>query len=449
MTTSLSSDAAPSDSAPPHAKRPAAALPVLCYCGFLTPLASTALLVAIPEIAYDFGTSGTIVNVSNALFFVFMAVSPMLWGPLLSVVGRRPVFIAAGVLLTAFLAGTAAAPTLAVFFAFRMLSAFQGTAYLVAGSVVIGDLYPPETRGRALGWFMSGILVGPSVAPLLGGVVITHTTWRVIFWILAAMALAAVVMVLLLLPETMPGPPEPVDGIITLCHLLNPWHVVRPLLVFPNLWIAALAVSSLIWNQYSLLTPIRYVINPRFDIQSPIQSALFFLPPGAGYLAGSIVGGRWSDYVVARHVSSSGRRVPEDRLRAAVPLMATAVPASMLLYGWAVDRAVGGIPLVVAAMFAQGFIQLLCMPSLNTYCVDVMQEKGQSSVVVAGNYLVRFLFAGAASAVCLPAIQVIGVGWFSTVSSGFIAFTSGLLWLLIVRGERWRKERDGSEREEI
>ncbi|KAH6682198.1 major facilitator superfamily domain-containing protein [Plectosphaerella plurivora] len=418
------------------------ALLTLCYLGFLTPLASTALLVAVPEIAADFSTSGTIINISNALFFVSMAVSPMFWGPLLNVIGRRPVFLAAGVLLAAFLAGTAAAPSLAAFIAFRVLTAFQGTAYLVAGSVVVGDLYPPESRGRALGWFMSGILVGPSFAPLLGGIVLTLASWRVIFWVLAVMAVAGVAFIFFLLPETMPTAPEPLPGIVPLCRLLNPWLVIRPLLFYPNLWIAALAVSSLIWNQYSLLTPIRYVINPRFNIEKPIQSALFFLPPGLGYLSGSIVGGRWSDRIVARFIEKRGRRVPEDRLRAAVPLMALAVPGSMVIYGWAIDKAVGGIPLVVVSMFAQGFLQLCCMPSLNTYCIDVMQEKGQSSVVVAGNYLTRFLFAAAASAACLPAIEAIGVGWFSTISGGFIAVNAALLWLLAQRGERWRMERD-------
>jgi MFS family permease len=405
-------------------------------------LASTALLVAVPEIAAEFSTTGTIINISNALFFVSMAVSPMFWGPLLNVIGRRPVFISAGVLLAAFLAGTAAAPTLAGFIAFRVLTAFQGTAYLVAGSVVVGDLYPPESRGRALGWFMSGILVGPSFAPLLGGGIVTVTSWRVIFWVLTGMAIAGVALIFFFLPETMPTDPEPLPGFVPLCRLLNPWLVIRPLLFYPNLWIAALAVSSLIWNQYSLLTPIQYVINPRFDIESPIKSALFFLPPGLGYLAGSIVGGRYSDRIVARFIEKRGRRVPEDRLCAAVPLMALAVPGSMVLYGWAIDKEVGGIPLVVIAMFAQGFLQLCCMPSLNTYCIDVMQEKGQSSVVVAGNYLTRFLFAGAASAACLPAIQAIGVGWFSTISSAFIAVNAFLLWLLAHRGERWRMERD-------
>ena len=43
--------------------------------------------------------------------------------------------------------------------------------------------------------------------------------------------------------------------------------------------------------------------------------------------------------------------------------------------------------------------------------------KKQSSEVVAGNYVIRYLFAAGGSAACLPVIEAIGVGWFSTSRS--------------------------------
>ena len=49
-------------------------------------------------------------------------------------------------LFTAFSIGTALAPNLATFFVFRILTAFQGTAFLVIGSAVIGDIYKPVSN---------------------------------------------------------------------------------------------------------------------------------------------------------------------------------------------------------------------------------------------------------------------------------------------------------------
>lgn len=52
----------------------------------------------------------------------------------------------------------------------------------------------------------------------------------------------------------------------------------------------------------------------------------------------------------------------------------------MIIYGWSVEKRVGGVALPVAMMFLQGVAQLFCFPSLNTYCLDVMQ--GRSAEVV-------------------------------------------------------------------
>jgi hypothetical protein len=119
----------------------------------------------------------------------------------------------------------------------------------------------------------------------------------------------------------------------------------------------------------------------------------------------------------------------------------------MLIYGWSVEKAVGGIPLPVIAMFIQGVAQLFCFPSLNTYCLDVMQAKGLSAEVVAGNYMIRYLFAAAGSAVCLPAIEKIGVGWFSTISAAFMVASALAVMATTVWGEGWRRKVDKQKKE--
>lgn len=50
---------------------------VLSFCSFLAPMASTTILSAVPEVAATYNTTGTIVNISNALYMLFMGLSPM------------------------------------------------------------------------------------------------------------------------------------------------------------------------------------------------------------------------------------------------------------------------------------------------------------------------------------------------------------------------------------
>lgn len=58
---------------------------------------------------------------------------------------------------------------------------------------------------------------------------------------------------------------------------------------------------------------------------------------------------------------------------------------------------------------------------------------------LAGNYLIRYIFSAAGTAVCLPAINAMGVGWFSTISTGFLIFSAGTVYATTIWGEKWRE----------
>ena len=62
---------------------------ILSLCGFLAPISSTMVLAAVPEVAATYNTDGTIINLSNALYLIFMGISPLVWGPLGQTYGRR------------------------------------------------------------------------------------------------------------------------------------------------------------------------------------------------------------------------------------------------------------------------------------------------------------------------------------------------------------------------
>ena len=417
---------------------------VLSICSFLAPMSSTSILAASPEVVATYNTTGGIFGISNALYMIFMGLSALLYGPLGTTYGRKWPLTLAAVTFTAFSAGSALAPNLASFFIFRMLTAFQGTCFLIVGSTVIGDIYRPVERGTAYGWFLSGTLIGPALGPFIGGIIVTYASWREIFWLQTALAGVSSLGVIFLLPETIHRKrSDELAGLTRsqkakkLWSWINPWRVIL-LFRYPNILVAGLASSSLVFNMYSLLTPIRYVLNPRFGLTSPLQGGLFYIAPGGGYPLGTFVGGRWADHVVKKYIKKRGKRVPEDRLHSCLVAMGGVIPVCMLIYGWSIEKRVGGIPLPVICMFVQGVAQLFCFPSLNTYCLDVMQKR--SSEVMAGNYVVRYIFAAAGTAACLPVIDRIGVGWFSTISALFVFVAAVATWTTATYGSGWREK---------
>jgi len=181
---------------------------------------------------------------------------------------------------------------------------------------------------------------------------------------------------------------------------------------------------------YTLLTPIRYVLDPRFNLTTPLQAGLFYLAPGCGYFVGTIIGGRYSDVIVRRWIlKRNGKRIPEDRLRAGLIPFGILLPGTVLVYGWCVDQQKGGIPVPVIAMFFNAFGQLVVFPSVNTYCTGITRVRlsltelevmpYRSAESSGSKYFMQFMFAAAASASCLPLIKAIGVGWASTVCNSY------------------------------
>ncbi|KAI0413837.1 major facilitator superfamily domain-containing protein [Xylaria grammica] len=436
------------DRLPPHRKT--IILFLVSFSSFLSPISSTSVLAATPEVAAEYNTTGSIVNLVNALYLLFMGLSPIVWGPMSQVYGRRIICLVTGSGFVLTSIGTALAPNLGAFFFFRLFTAFLGTSFLLNGAAVIGDIYRPTERGRATGWFMSGTLIGPAFGPFLGGLIVTYESWRVIFWLQTSLAGVATIGIYFLMPETIFHKKiDDLEGYSgrekgrALLSMLNPWGVLK-LFEYPNFILTGLASASLVWNMYSILTPIRYVLNPRYHLTTPLQGGLFYLAPGFGYLAGTFVGGRYADYIVKVYIRKRGVRIPEDRMYSALPFMGLVIPGSVIIYGWCVEKNVGGIPLTVIVLFLQGVSQLLCFPSLNCYCLDVMSGRGAE--VIAGNYAVRYLFGCLATAVVLPAIETIGVGWFSTISTFFLLAGTACTYLCIRYGKQWRDSIDAKHK---
>ncbi|KAH8880989.1 MFS general substrate transporter [Thozetella sp. PMI_491] len=421
----------------------------LAFCGLLATISTTCILSAIPELTTTFDTTASIISISNAVYLALMGISSCIWGPSSDVFGRRKIYLCTTFLFFVSSIGTAFSPSLLAFFIFRGLTAAQGTAFLILASSCISDIYHPTERATSLGWFLTGSMSGPAFGPVLGGIIVTYQSWRVIFYLQAALAGVAFLAAYFVLPETihsikaieLKGQGK-IRAAAVLWKWLNPMGVLK-LYGHKNFLLVTLASSALVWNMYSLLTPVRLILNPRLNLKTPLQSGLLYLSPGAGYVIGTTIGGRWADYTVRVWMRKRGYRLPEDRLRSCLPFLGILLPGSILMYGWMVDRSLGGIPVPVICMFVQGVAQLASFPSLNTYILDILQHRsGEAS---ASHYMMRYCLAGISTAICLPMLDLFGVGWTSTLSAGILIVCAGLVYLTIMLGEKWRDSRSAQD----
>jgi MFS transporter, DHA2 family, multidrug resistance protein len=97
--------------------------------------------------------------------------------------GRRNYFAASIIIFTvfSFLCGNATGIWELV--AFRFLQGIGGGALLVTSQTIITESYPVEKRGMAQAIYGLGVIIGPTLGPPLGGYIVTHYNWPLIFYI--------------------------------------------------------------------------------------------------------------------------------------------------------------------------------------------------------------------------------------------------------------------------
>ena len=160
-------------------RRDAVWLAGVCLSRFLMALVFTSYAAVLPVLQREWDMSATAAGSVASAFQIGYAISLVAWNLLADRIGARPVF------LWSSLAGAPAAMAFALF-ANGPLSAallYGLTALMIGGNytpglILIADRFPPGTRGRATGFFLSATSIGYAASLVLAGGVLGRWGWR-------------------------------------------------------------------------------------------------------------------------------------------------------------------------------------------------------------------------------------------------------------------------------
>lgn len=126
---------------------------------------------------------------SCSLMVLGFSVGPLLWSPLSEQIGRRPVYFISFGLYFIFNIPCAVAPNIGTILVCRFLCGVFAASGLANVGGSISDMFPTETRGKAIAYFAAAPYGGPVIGPLVGGFISRYDgRLSLVFWVNFAFA---------------------------------------------------------------------------------------------------------------------------------------------------------------------------------------------------------------------------------------------------------------------
>jgi len=124
---------------------------------------SAIYLPALPHVIAGLHTNANLVNLTVALYMWALGLFPLWWSAASERVGRRTVYVVSFALWILFNALCATSHNIVELIIMRVLAAGAGASVQAVGAGTLADIYIPQQRGRAMGFFYIGPLMGPLV----------------------------------------------------------------------------------------------------------------------------------------------------------------------------------------------------------------------------------------------------------------------------------------------
>jgi DHA2 family multidrug resistance protein len=144
--------------------------------------------------------------------------------------GRKNYYIASIILFTiaSYMCGQSS--SLIMLVAWRFVQGIGGGALLSTSQGILFDAFEPKKRAIAGGMFGMGIVLGPTIGPILGGVIVDNFSWPLIFFINIPFGIVATVLTLRFIDRT----PEELDV-----------NRIKPKIDFTSIALLAVGIGSL------------------------------------------------------------------------------------------------------------------------------------------------------------------------------------------------------------
>ncbi|KAG1859148.1 vacuolar DHA amino acid exporter [Suillus tomentosus] len=426
------------------------------------------------------------ISLSLSLFVLVQGNFPIIWSAIGEIKGRKLVYLLSIALFIIGSAIVAVSRTIGLLIGMRIVQATGSSAVFAIGAATLADIYEPHQRGTMMGVYYSAPLLGPSLGPIFGGALTQGFSWRAVFWFLVIWGGIIFLAFLFLFKDTFrkersvtyqnvlnsrlgeqqsseakdesqniseskvdgenkttskdieaqrPVIPSAIKDIKLSMADVNPFPAYLSIVSCKNNLVILIASGLTFAFSFSITYTSARTLSMYYDYDA-LKTGLVLLVYGVGSIAGSILGGRWSDRTLARlKAANGGVSFPEMRLESTKIAMLW-LPLSVMGYAWVCQEQVN-IAAVCVMLFLAGFLSIWIYSSTLAYIVDA--NTGRSSMAVATNSSFRGLFAFISAEIAVPLQDTIGDGGLYTIWAGVIVAIECMILLVLYKGRKWRE----------
>ena len=175
----------------------------------------TVVVTVLPQIMLDLKLTVTELDhtswIITGYLLGYVAAMPFI-GRLSDIWGHRNTFIGSLLLFMLGSVGVALATDINWLIGLRVFQALGAGALVPIAIAIVGDLFPPESRGTPLGLVGASAEAGGVIGPLWGGVISKYLAWQWVFWLNIPLCAVIIALTLALLPKS-PRYPAKMDYI--------------------------------------------------------------------------------------------------------------------------------------------------------------------------------------------------------------------------------------------
>ncbi len=261
---------------------------------FMEQVDGTVLATALPTMARTFHADPLHMNVALTSYLLSLAIFIPASGRFADRLGSRTVFRGAIGIFTLGSILCGQSDNLDFLIAARILQGIGGAMMVPVGRLVLLRTIPKADLVSAMAWLLVPATLGPVIGPPLGGFLVTHLSWRWIFYINVPIGVLGMVLATLFIDEIKEAEPGPLDLLgmalsgSALCCLMLGLEIAARGVGSPTIWAALLLGglgAALVYGRYA-----RHQNNPILDIRllriptfriSVISGSLFRIAIGA------------------------------------------------------------------------------------------------------------------------------------------------------------------------